>query len=78
MIQLHRVYACHSPTTNRDGRSAVHPSAASSGDDAPASPSWRHDRSPQERLEVATKTGTGVDTWIEALLARRLALLESR
>ena len=31
-------------------------------------PSWRHDRSPQERLEVATKTGTGVDTWIEALL----------
>jgi hydrogenase nickel incorporation protein HypB len=29
-------------------------------------------------LEVATKTGTGVDAWIDTLLARRLALLESR
>ena len=29
-------------------------------------------------LEVATKTGTGIDPWIEALLARRVALLNSR
>ena len=29
-------------------------------------------------LEVATKTGAGIDAWIEALLARRVALLNSR
>ena len=29
-------------------------------------------------LEVATKTGAGVDAWIEALLARRVTLLKSR
>jgi Ni2+-binding GTPase involved in maturation of urease and hydrogenase len=29
-------------------------------------------------LEVATKTGAGIDAWIEALLARRVALLDSR
>ena len=29
-------------------------------------------------LEVATKTGTGIDPWIDALLARRVALLNSR
>jgi len=27
---------------------------------------------------VATKTGTGIEAWIEALLARRVALLDSR
>jgi hypothetical protein len=29
-------------------------------------------------LEVATKTGTGIEPWINALLTRRLALLNSR
>jgi hypothetical protein len=29
-------------------------------------------------LEVATKTGTGIDPWIDALLARRVALLNRR
>jgi hydrogenase nickel incorporation protein HypB len=29
-------------------------------------------------LEVATKTGTGIDAWIDILLARRVGLLDSR